>query len=45
MRYELRDYQRDAATETIKRLRRSRSDLAEHGDRHDETLWHGAHQQ
>ena len=29
MRYELRDYQRDAAIEILKRLRRSRRDLAE----------------
>lgn len=32
MRYELRDYQRDAALEILKRLRRSRRDLEE-GDR------------
>jgi len=32
MRYELRDYQRDAAIEVIKRLQRSRRDVAE-GDR------------
>ncbi len=31
MRYELRDYQRDAAIEVIKRLQRSRRDVA-HGD-------------
>ena len=33
MRYELRDYQRDAAAELIKRIQRSRTDLADHGDR------------
>lgn len=33
MRYELRDYQRDAATEILKRLDRARRDWREDGDR------------
>ena len=33
MRYELRDYQRDAALEVLNRLRRGRRDWREYGDR------------